>query len=95
MQTVKAIFMDEKDNVATLTAQAKKGDTVSACIGEQMVTQLVVEEIPYGHKIALQRIAVAENVIKYGNIIGRAVSDIPAGTHVHVHNIESISLVCR
>ena len=40
-----------------------------------------------GHKVATTAIAKGENVRKYGQIIGVAVSDIKAGEHVHTHNM--------
>ncbi len=40
-----------------------------------------------GHKYALCDIHAGEAVIKYGYPIGRATADIPAGTHVHSHNL--------
>jgi len=43
--------------------------------------------ISRGHKIAAVRIAASENVIRYGQIIGQAKSDIEPGAHVHVHNL--------
>ncbi len=48
-----------------------------------------VDDIPYGHKIALRPIAEGEDVIKYGLSIGSASEDIPAGSYVHIHNVES------
>ena len=42
-----------------------------------------------GHKIALTDIKAGENVIKYGYPIGHATEDIPAGAHVHTHNIKT------
>jgi altronate hydrolase len=43
--------------------------------------------IGLGHKIALRDIKKGEAVSKYGQIIGFASEDIPAGGHVHVHNV--------
>ena len=40
-----------------------------------------------GHKYALRDIRAGEAVIKYGYPIGRATADIPAGAHVHTHNL--------
>jgi altronate hydrolase len=40
-----------------------------------------------GHKLALYDIARGEAILKYGQIIGFASETIPAGAHVHVHNI--------
>ena len=45
--------------------------------------------IPAGHKFALKAIAKGEPVIKYGEVIGRAVQDIAKGEWVHVHNLKS------
>ncbi len=42
---------------------------------------------PRGHKIATRAIAKGEEVIRYGQIIGQATEDIPAGAHVHSHNL--------
>jgi altronate hydrolase len=42
-----------------------------------------------GHKFAVRRIRAGEAVLKYGQIIGFAAADIPAGAHVHVHNVRA------
>jgi altronate hydrolase len=39
-----------------------------------------------GHKFALQDIKKGEAIRKYGQVIGFANQDIPAGSHIHVHN---------
>ena len=43
--------------------------------------------VPRGHKIAAQAIAKGANVLRYGQIIGAATVDIPAGSHIHTHNL--------
>ncbi|MCE5334702.1 MAG: altronate dehydratase family protein [Desulfobacteraceae bacterium] len=45
------------------------------------------EDIPAGHKAALGFIRAGEAIIKYGQIIGFASTDIEPGSHVHTHNI--------
>jgi altronate hydrolase len=47
------------------------------------------EPIAPGHKIALLRISKGEQVVKYGEVIGRATEDIAEGAWVHVHNLVS------
>ena len=42
-----------------------------------------------GHKYALTDIKTGENIIKYGNPIGNATTDIKKGEHVHTHNIKT------
>ena len=51
---------------------------------------IVRENIPFGHKVALRRIAKDEPVIKYGEVIGKATADIGEGEWVHVHNLVSL-----
>ncbi|MGC4013817.1 MAG: altronate dehydratase family protein [Luteolibacter sp.] len=50
---------------------------------------LVLEEIPAGHKAALQDLAPGDRVIKYGFPIGVVTSPVRAGGHVHSHNLET------
>ena len=73
------------DSVAVALRQLRKGETVKAGNG----TVTVLEDIPRGHKVALRPIAKGEDVRKYGVAIGHAVADIPAGAHVHTHNMQT------
>lgn len=86
----RAIIMDLKDNVATLLSDVDKNEMVQARLGEKSMEEQVREPIRFGHKFALNRIYKGENVVKYGEIIGRATRDIEKGCHVHVHNVESL-----
>ena len=52
-------------------------------------TVKLLEDIPQGHKFALEPIAAGGPVIKYGAPIGVAKQDIPAGGWVHVHNVKT------
>lgn len=47
----------------------------------------LAEDIPLGHKFALHPIAAGGAVVKYGQIMAEAKSDIAPGQHVHVQNI--------
>ncbi len=47
------------------------------------------DDIPFGHKVALETIDAGDPIRKHGEVIGRATVDIPSGRHVHVHTIES------
>ncbi len=53
------------------------------------VTLAGKDDIPAGHKFALQDIKQGEYIIKYGEIIGRASLDINKGDWVHTHNVKS------
>ncbi len=49
----------------------------------------VYVNIDNGHKYALRDIACGENIIKYGQPIGKAICDIKKDEHVHSHNIKT------
>jgi altronate hydrolase len=49
----------------------------------------VAGRIGLGHKLAVGPIAAGAAVVKYGQTIGFAGQDIPAGAHVHVHNVRA------
>jgi altronate hydrolase len=51
-------------------------------------TVTISHDIPFGHKIALCNIKKGNLILKYGQPIGIAMTNIQAGEHLHVHNIE-------
>ena len=75
-----------RDTVAVALRPLKAGETVSWGTGEI----LLKDDLPMGHKAALREIRKGEAVIKYGCPIGEATEDIPAGEHVHVHNLRTL-----
>lgn len=86
MQTAFQIGMD--DNVATALTELKIGE-IQLRGDSQKPTIQAMEEIAVGHKIALKEILQGENIVKYGVVIGRATADIPKGTWVHLHCMQS------
>jgi len=82
----KIIKINDKDNVAVCLEPVKRGVIINYGINERVVA---VTDIKIGHKIAIESIKKGGYVIKYGEVIGIAVGDIPKGAHVHVHNIIS------
>ena len=85
----KAIVINEKDNVATAIAELTGGSSVSLLIQDRREKVKIITPIPMGHKFALRRIEEGEDVIKYGEPIGKTTAAISAGEHVHVHNVIS------
>ncbi len=73
------------DTVAVAIESIEAGVELSMD-GEKILAK---DPIPPGHKIALKNISAGENVIKYGAPIGHATVEIPAGSHVHTHNVKS------
>lgn len=79
------------DNVATALVELTPG-TVVRVDGEGGISLEVTvgsAAVPFGHKVALRQIARGEPVLKYGEAIGLAASEIAAGDHVHTHNVDS------
>ena len=90
--TTHFITHDSKDNVGVVVVEkVVSGQNVNGWIMETDETILVnaLEDIPLGHKIALTDIKNEDTIIKYGSDIGRAISNIPKGGYVHVHNVKS------
>ncbi len=46
-------------------------------------------DIPIGHKVALTDFKVGDDVIKYGQVIGRIVAEVKRGDHVHTQNLKT------
>lgn len=84
---VKAALIDKKDNVAVVLDSVKKGEEVCWSEDGESKSVRALGDLPCYHKIAVRHIAANEPVVKYGEHIGIAVTDIPTGSHVHVHNV--------
>jgi len=80
------LALDERDNVANALEPLVAGDWIEAR-GHAVV---VLAPVPLGHKIALVPIGAGRPVVKYGEPIGLARYDIPAGAHVHTDSVESL-----
>jgi len=76
-----ALKIHPEDTVAVAT------DTIPS--GTEHFGTVTTEEIPKGHKFALTDIHAGDPVIKYGNSIGNATSEIACGCHVHTHNMRT------
>jgi len=81
----KLVQITPSDLVAVALQPLEAGEAVD--YGAGRIAPL--EAIPMGHKVALRDIRAGERVIKYGFPIGVATEDIPAGGHVHTHNLHT------
>ncbi len=80
-------------NPATKTLKLSALDNVVVALSKtpagSLVDGLTVQnDIPSGHKISTRPISAGEPILKYGQIIGYATTDIEPGTHIHTHNLE-------
>lgn len=69
----------DSDNTVVALANLAKGVEIAPGV-------VTVEDVPMGHKVALERIEPGRPVLKYGFPIGVATRTIELGEHVHVHN---------
>jgi len=81
-------MLSEVDNVATATEDIDVGTEVAIRLGKEVQKVNALERIPFGFKIAVADISKGAPVVKYGDSIGIASSDIRKGQLVHVHNLE-------
>ena len=85
-----AIMLRENDSVATALRDLAVGEEIVVGIQERSLRVRIGQPIPFGHKVATIDIGQGDNVLKYGEVIGRATQAIQKGFHAHVHNIESL-----
>lgn len=86
------MVLHPEDNVATVLKKTARGEKlIIADSGMKEIGWIVAEDdIPFAHKISLADVKKGERIIKYGECIGRASSDISRGAYVHIHNVISI-----
>lgn len=85
----KIVVLSDADNVATSLADLDVDARVEVTIGGEATFIVVRDVIPFGHKFAIRPLAAGADVLKYGEVIGRASEAIEPGQWVHVHNVES------
>lgn len=87
---VRTLKLNEKDNIIVFLEDGKPGDTITINNHGQVETIELKVHIPFGHKIAVRNIEKGEKIIKYGEVIGGAITTINKGEYAHTHNIESL-----
>ena len=83
---------DAKDTVAVVVVEGVKAGTEMKgwIMDEDTFTNVLArQDIPIGHKVALQDMNTGDTVWKYGVDMGKVVAPIKAGEHAHVHNIKT------
>jgi (2R)-sulfolactate sulfo-lyase subunit alpha len=90
--TPQFLVHNPSDTVGVVVVEdARKGKTLTGWVmgNNASVTVKAVDDIPLGHKLALNNIKIGQTIVKYGHDIGKAVSAIKKGGHVHVHNVKT------
>jgi len=88
---IQFLVHEKADTVGVATVDIKAGETAKGLYmdSQDPVEVKALEDIPLGHKIALQDHAEGGSVIKYGEDIGKVVQNIKKGEHVHIHNLKT------
>jgi len=85
-----AILINPKDNVAIAIRPLKRGEkAVARGHGIELEVEML-DDIPFGHKVAVIPMATGTKVIKYGEVIGETTAEIAPGQHVHGHNVRGL-----
>lgn len=92
MENKLALRVDDLDNVATVFANGiTAGTEIEVRDKKGNIDRITVHsDIPYGHKIAVTDIEKGAHIMKYGESIGEAETDIRRGDYVHVHNMKAL-----
>ena len=92
MTSTDIIIHDEKDNVGVIVIDKVIPEQNCECwiMENDKSTKIQAKnEIPLGHKIAMNDLNEGDTIIKYGHDIGKVVKSIKKGEHVHVHNVKT------
>jgi altronate dehydratase small subunit len=85
---LRAIVLNRADNVATLIDAGRAGETCTLQ-GESTSEVKLLQDVPFGHKLCIRDTPAGAEVLKYGQVIGRASKLLKVGEHTHTHNVES------
>jgi len=83
------LVLNALDTVAVAVVPLPPGTPVTVTRGGATVHTAAAALIPFAHKIAIAPMGAGDPVVKYGEVIGYALTPIQPGEHVHVHNVRS------
>ncbi len=92
MSEPQLLVHDLKDNVGVVVVEGLSAGTEMLCVVTEDNSDFGLkanQDVPIGHKVALDDFAVGDTVVKYGEDIGRIVKAVKKGDHVHVHNLKT------
>ncbi len=92
MSIPQLLMHDHKDNVGVVVVEGLSAGTDMLCVvtaDNSSFNITAIDDVPIGHKVALDDLANGDTAIKYGEDIGRFVADVKKGGHVHTHNLKT------
>ena len=83
---------EHEDNVAVVVVEDLKAGTRARGVvthDDSAFEVDVHDDVPIGHKVALEDLSEGDTAIKYGEDIGKIVAAVKKGEHVHTHNLKT------
>ena len=87
---INAQMIDESDNDVTSVDEVSAGSDVFYRKGDDILSVTAIENIPYCHKVALKDFAEGEDVIKYGESLGKTNCAVKKGGWLYDKNMHSV-----
>lgn len=88
--TINALLIDDIDNVVTCVTEIPAGSEVFYRKGSEVLSLKAIEDIPYCHKVALKDFAEGDDVIKYGESLGKTNVAVKKGGWLWDKNMHSV-----
>ncbi|MCS0671320.1 UxaA family hydrolase [Cytobacillus firmus] len=82
-----ALVIDSSDNVAVALSDLKEGEECILRFNDREEKVFLLEDIAFGHKVAISDIEKDESVLKYGEEIGKMKVPVKRGAYIHNHNM--------
>lgn len=79
------VLLHDADNVLVCCRKVRAGDVVDI----DAKPFIMKGPVEVGHKIAREDLAVGDKVMRYNAPIGSITLNVPAGAHIHTHNLKS------
>ena len=86
------IVHEADDNVGVVVVEGiSAGQTLSGWVmaTDDSPSVIAGADIPIGHKVAVRDLTAGETAIKYGEDIGKIISEVKRGGHVHTQNLKT------
>lgn len=83
---------EHSDNVAVVVVEGLSAGTkaLGVVTADDSTFSITVDaDVPIGHKVALKDLKAGDPAIKYGEDIGKIVTDVKKGGYVHTHNLKT------
>ena len=90
-----AITLHDGDDVAVMASTGVAGQNciIRGPSGQAEIT--LTTDVPFAHKVALRALKAGDVVKKFGYPIAKMSCDVPAGSHIHTHNVAGARATLR